>query len=203
MKDQSDMSDWAIWRVWHVACTSSCGTDCVFQPGVTLRLISARLIISLIVGITLVSLAFSYYEVQVEKSNLRHDLERRAEVLGESLAGNVERPLEKGATRDLQRIVERFGNREHLLGIAVYDPSGNSLAVTPGLGHRLVNTPLALDQALIGNRTTGNFVYLGSESAHVYTLPLHRDNQVIGVLATYKRAPTPTRGRQSFPLYGS
>jgi alpha,alpha-trehalose-phosphate synthase [UDP-forming] len=147
------------------------------------RLISARLIVSLIVGITLVSLAFSYYEVQVEKSNLRRDLERRAEVLGESLAGNVERPLEKGSARELQRIVERFGNREHLLGIAVYDQQGTSLAITPGLGQRLANTPLALDQAILENHPAGNFVYLGQESAHVYTLPLHRDTQVIGVLA--------------------
>jgi alpha,alpha-trehalose-phosphate synthase [UDP-forming] len=147
------------------------------------RLISARLIVSLIVGITLVSLAFSFYEVQIERSNLRRDLERRAEVLGESLAGNVERSLEKSVTRDLQRIVERFGNREHLLGIAVYDQQGARLAVTPGLGQRLVSTPLALDQAVIGNHPAGNFVYLGPESAHVYTLPLHRDDQIIGVLA--------------------
>src|SRR5258708_20985037 len=148
MKDQSDMSDWAIWRVWHVACTSSCGTDCVFQPGVTLRLISARLIVSLIVGITLVSLSFSYYEVQLEKSSLRRDLERRAEVLGESLAGNVERSLEKGATRELPRIVQRFGNREYLVGIAIYDEQAASLAVTPRLGERLSSRPLPLDQRI-------------------------------------------------------
>ena len=45
-----------------------------------MRLLSVRLIVSLIVGITLVSLGFSYYEVVGEKRALRSDLERRAEV---------------------------------------------------------------------------------------------------------------------------
>lgn len=56
-----------------------------------MRLLSVRLIISLIVGITLVSSGFSYYEVLTEKRALRNDVERRDEILGESLVGNVER----------------------------------------------------------------------------------------------------------------
>ena len=55
-----------------------------------MRLLSVRLIVSLIVGITLVSLGFSYYEAMGERRALRHDLEQRAEILGESVAGNVE-----------------------------------------------------------------------------------------------------------------
>ena len=86
-----------------------------------MRLLSVRLIVSLIVGVTLVSLGFSYYQVIGEKRRLRNELERRAEVLGESLADNVERSWELGSDRGLQRLVQRFGNREHLAGVAVYD----------------------------------------------------------------------------------
>ena len=74
-----------------------------------MRLLSVRLIISLIVGITLVSLGFSYYEVVREKRALRSDLEHRAEVLAESVAGNVEKSWESGSERGLQRLVA--GNR--------------------------------------------------------------------------------------------
>jgi len=49
-----------------------------------MRLLSARLIVSLIVGVTLVSLCTSYYQVVVLKRGLRKDLQHRAEVLGES-----------------------------------------------------------------------------------------------------------------------
>ena len=77
-----------------------------------MRLLSARLIVSLIVGVTLVSLSSSYYEVLVEKQGLRKDLERRAEVLGESLARNVERDLERDAQHTLQRTVEQFAQNQ-------------------------------------------------------------------------------------------
>jgi hypothetical protein len=62
----------------------------------------------------LVSQGFSYYEVVAEKRALRGDLERRAEVLGESVAGNVEKSWEAGSERGLQRWVQRFGNRLRL-----------------------------------------------------------------------------------------
>ena len=56
-----------------------------------MRLLSVRLIVSLIVGITLVSLGFSYYEVLREKRGLRTHLERNSEELGESIALNLEK----------------------------------------------------------------------------------------------------------------
>ena len=99
-----------------------------------MRLLSVRLIISLIVGVTLVSLAFSYYQVVAEKRGLRTEVERRAELLGESLAGNVERSWEVGSDKELQKIVQRFGKREHMLGVAVYDQEGKLVAATPELG---------------------------------------------------------------------
>jgi len=70
-----------------------------------MRLVSLRLIVSLILGIALVSSAFSYYEVLVEKRALRTDLEHRAALLAESLAGNAERMWSLGSERDLQRLV--------------------------------------------------------------------------------------------------
>ena len=67
-----------------------------------MRLLSVRLIISLIVGITLVSLGFSYYEVLREKRLLRSQLERSSEEIGESFAMNVEKSWE--SSRALQRL---------------------------------------------------------------------------------------------------
>src|SRR6202051_5412124 len=106
-----------------------------------MRLLSVRLIVSLIVGITLVSLGFSYYEVVRQKRALRSDRERRAEVLGESVAGNVEKSWEAGSDRGLQRLVQRFGNREHLLGVAVYNQQGKQVAITNDLGQVLKVMP--------------------------------------------------------------
>jgi alpha,alpha-trehalose-phosphate synthase [UDP-forming] len=148
-----------------------------------MRLFSARLIVSLIVGITLVSLGFSYYEVVGEKRALRSDLERRAEVLGESVAGNVEKSWETGSERGLQRLVQRFGNREHLLGVAVYDRQGKVVAITSELGQVLNAAPQDVIQAMAEGRGESSFVRLGNDPVHIFALPLHRQDELAGGLA--------------------
>ena len=70
-----------------------------------MRILSLRLIVALIVGVTLVSLASSWYQVQAEKDALRRDLERKAETFGESLAGNAESYLQAGDRPGLERMV--------------------------------------------------------------------------------------------------
>ncbi len=168
-----------------------------------MRLLSIRLIVSLIVGITLVSLSSSYYEALGEKRALSRELERRAAVLGESLAGNVERGLEKESLEDLQRIVQHFGNRERLLGLAIYGPHRDLLAVTPELGSTLAAVPSVMSQALRDNHGAGAFQRLGDASLHIYALPLHQNEEVIGGLvivhdARYIRAETLHIWREAF-----
>src|ERR1700756_2525261 len=148
-----------------------------------MRLFSARLIISLIVGITVVSLCTSYYQVLMQNRSMRKDLERRAEVLGESLARNVERDLERNAQTTLQRTVQQFANREHLAGLAVYDPQGHPIAVTTNLQPLMESAPAIVLQALQQNHDTSAFLRMGSASIHIYALPLHRGDELIGSLA--------------------
>jgi trehalose 6-phosphate synthase len=147
-----------------------------------MRLLSVRLIISLIVGITLVSLAFSYFQVVTEKQGLRIEVERRAELLGESLAGNVERSWEVGSDKELQKIVQRFGKREHMLGVAVYDKQGKLVAVTPELTKTLTETPSSLIEALAEDQNKGVFARLGNEPVHIFAVPLQRKDQLVGGL---------------------
>ena len=152
-----------------------------------MRLLSLRLIVSLIVGITLVSLGTSYYTVRMERREMRRDLERRAELLGESLSANVERSLEKGSARELERLTQRFGNREHLAGIAVYDATGILVAETPGLATFLQTEPAVVSEAIADNRNKSGFINAPAGSTHIYVLPLHHEDRVIGGLAVVHR----------------
>jgi alpha,alpha-trehalose-phosphate synthase [UDP-forming] len=168
-----------------------------------MRLLSVRLIVSLIVGVTLVSLGFSYYQVIEEKRRLRSDLQRRAEVLGESLADNVERSWEVGSDRELQRLVQRFGNREHLVGVAVYDRQGKMVAVTPELAKKFTITPPSMVEALAQDQNKDAFERLGTSSIHIVSLPLHRKDQLVGGLAVvhdvaYIRAQAMRVWRETF-----
>ncbi len=168
-----------------------------------MRWLSVRLIVSLIVGITLVSLAFSYNEVRLEKLALRRDLERRAEVLGESLAGYIEPHLEKQSHRELQRIVDQFGNRERLQGMAIYDKQGALLAATPGLPDRLGERPSLVTQAIAANQGSGQFSRLGTDSVHIYAFPLRQHDEAVGGLvivhdASYINAQSTRMWKEAF-----
>src|ERR1700722_15515668 len=149
-----------------------------------MRLLSARLIISLIVGITLVSLCTSYYQSLVSSRGLRRDLGRRAEVLAESLARNVERDLARDTPQALQRTVQQFANREHLAGLAVYDPQGHPIAITTNLEPLMASAPAVVLQSLKEDRNIGAFVKMGSASLHIYALPLRRTEETLGSLAS-------------------
>lgn len=148
-----------------------------------MRLFSARLIVSLAVGVMLVSFGSAYYQVVTLKRTLRRDLQRRAEVLAESLASNVERELERGAQNTLQRTVQHFANREHLVGLAVYDAQSNSIAVTTSLESLMGTTPSVVSQSLKENQGSDAFVRMQGRSLYVYAFPLHHADDLIGSLA--------------------
>lgn len=141
-----------------------------------MRLFSARLIVSLIIGVTLVSLCTAWYEVLIGKRNMRGDLQRRAEILGESLSGTVERDLEKGALKTLNRTVQRFERRETLLGIAVYDPQGKMVAAADELAPNMSVAPPVVLQAIKESHEASAFQKLGPSSVYICVLPLRGQN---------------------------
>ncbi len=169
-----------------------------------MRFLSIRLIVSLILAVTLVSLLSSYYQVRGERRNLRKDLERRAAVLAESLAGNVEPQLENGSTQTLQEIVERFSNRERLAGVAVIDTKLQPVAQSPGLAQLMQTRPSAVSQAMADKRRQSEFVRLpGGPSLHVYVVPFHHDDALAGELlivqdASYIDAQVARMWRETF-----
>ena len=135
-----------------------------------MRLLSVRLIVSLILGVTLVSLLSTYYEVRREKRGLRKELERRAEVLGESLVGNVEPYLDGKSLKQLQKIVGRFSNREHLVGVAILNAKLEPIAQSSGLAQQLRIQSIAVPEAIADNKKQSHFVRRdGRFAAYLYT----------------------------------
>src|SRR2546430_8236003 len=153
-----------------------------------------KIILPLIVSVASVSLLFAAYQVRTEKSNLRNDLSRRAEILGESLQESVEPLLDRAPDRSLQRLVERFGQREHLKGVAVYSGAGAVLAITPGLPLAFKMRPTAATRA--AREDAGADEFLSAEQTattnedsnspiHIYALPLHHNGEIAGTLALF------------------
>jgi trehalose-6-phosphate synthase/uncharacterized membrane protein affecting hemolysin expression len=155
--------------------------------------VSVRLILSLIAGVTLVTFLFARNEVRTEKRGLRSDLERRAEILAESLQ-QVIGPLEGDDShsrlrqRHLQQIVEQFGNRERLAGVAVYDKQGKPLAISSKLAQHLAEDPTAANQGIRQDRQGGEFLRVGPTTMHVFVMPLRGESGVTGALAIFHDA---------------
>jgi alpha,alpha-trehalose-phosphate synthase [UDP-forming] len=142
-----------------------------------------KIVLPLIISVVVVSLLFAVYQVRTEKRMLRNDLSRRAEILAESLQENVEplfdRPL---PDKSLQRIVDRFGQREHLKGIAVYNANGAVLALTPGLAPTFQTRPPTATRAALRDAGLGEFLPIGGAQMQLYAMPLHRNGQAVGTL---------------------
>ncbi|HEX3353113.1 MAG: alpha,alpha-trehalose-phosphate synthase (UDP-forming) [Terriglobales bacterium] len=168
-----------------------------------MRLLSVRLIVSLIVGVTLVSLFSAYYEVRQERQGLRNELERRAELLGESLVGNIEPRLEKGSIKEIKRMVERFSNREHLAGLAVFNAKLEPIAASSRLTKDLAPESIVVPQAITQNAKQSQFVRRQNGSLYIHALPLHQQDQVVGELvivhdASYINAQSIMVWRETF-----
>ena len=152
-----------------------------------MRILSLRLIVALIFGVTLVSLASSWYQVQAEKDALLRDLERRAETFGESLAGNAESYLQSGDRPGLEQMVSRFGNRDHLLGIGVYDRDLLPLVVTRDLSAVLRGIPPALTEALARKQPASGYMRLHFKRAYMLAAPLRAVDKSVagGIIIVY------------------
>src|ERR1700739_700013 len=92
-----------------------------------MRYFRMRLILALIVGITVVSLASTYFEVLARKHVLRRELERRTGWLGTSLQPYMEEALATGATPQITAVSQELRSHEESLGLAVYDGKGSLL----------------------------------------------------------------------------
>jgi len=150
--------------------------------------ITFRLMVSLISGVTLVAFLFTYIEVKEEKRGMRDELQRRAEVLAESLEETVGPLVRRGADQELKRLVEQFGQRERLAGIAVYTDAGDLLSITPGLDPSLKVPPSAVQAAITQKREAGGFFDLGDMTLHVYAAPLENGGRPEAFLAVYHDA---------------
>jgi len=153
-----------------------------------------KMVLPLIVSVAVVSGLFAWYQVRTERRILRSDLARRAEILGESLQESAEPLLDHAPNKNLQKLVERFVEREHLKGVAVYDPSGKMLAITPGIATAFANWPSVVKDAAAKDKEEDAFVREkrvdpdGKETSltvHIQACPLHRDNELAGALALF------------------
>lgn len=146
--------------------------------------ITLRLIISLIIVAASVAALFSFLQARAEKQRLLDELERKTTVLSESLRESVQLILKNGERSKLNKLVERFGNRERLLGVIIYNFDGQILSQTPGLSENIKHPNLEIIQSVQEGQSATFFKKVNGRRIHFYGTPLvqDEDSRVVGAL---------------------
>ncbi len=162
-----------------------------------------RLILALVVGITLVSVASTYFEVLAHKHALRLDLERRTAWLSKSLQAEMEKTVAGGQPAEIAAEAVRLHSRQDGLGLAVYDTQGG-LVTEAGPAEVFRALPRGpLDKAIGQGLDSSAFGHQGDRQWLEEAIPLYVDGHAAGALVILEDArPIRAEGalvwRQSF-----
>jgi trehalose 6-phosphate synthase len=141
-----------------------------------------KLVLPLAFSVVLVSLLYASYQYRTQRRSLYNDLSRRAATLAETLQESVEAVPGRATDKNLQRMVARIGQREHLLGVAIYDRSGKVLAITPDHPQYFEERPNTAARSDKLDAGEADFLSVAGLPLYVYALPLHRDTEQTGTL---------------------
>src|SRR5579863_9625781 len=102
-----------------------------------------RLILALIAGVTLLSIASTYFEVLEHKHVLRQELEWRSTWIGESLKPQMVQAFAQGNTSGISTLAANAKAQTGALGVGIYDPQGQliSAAGAPDVFKALAHAP--------------------------------------------------------------
>ncbi|GGG97574.1 alpha,alpha-trehalose-phosphate synthase (UDP-forming) [Silvibacterium dinghuense] len=152
-----------------------------------MRILSLRLIVALVFGVTLVSVVSSWYQVRTTKDALRLDLERKAETFSDSLAVIPEPYLQRGDIAGLLATLHRFDGRDHLIGTTVYDRNGFILANTGNIRSLTRTTPQIIRDAIARNSTETNYMRSGFRRLYIVAAPIPAatEDMAGGILVVY------------------
>ena len=157
-----------------------------------------RLILALIAGVTIVSLASTYFEVLEHKHILRQELEWRSTWIGNSLKPQMRQALIEGNQAGLPPIAADAKNQTGALGIGIYDAQGHLLTASgaPEVFRALQQVPFQtlaktgvqslsrtrIEQALQKGAQVNAFGHTGKVQWLEEVFPLHDGNKLVGAL---------------------
>ncbi len=146
------------------------------------------LILGMIAIISVIIFGFALNQVRVEQISLASDLESRTRLLAESLKESVEPLYLSNSEEALQSVMDRFTDRQRLLGLAVYDNKGNLVAASAGLPEAAIQGAVLAGKVMDANKEAGLFVETVGGKVYDLAVPLYQENVVVGALLVVQRA---------------
>ena len=149
--------------------------------------ITLRLIVSLVVIVTSITLLSTYLVVNEEKDKQYEELDRRSLLLAESLQEVIEPQLDRKNYSDLKRLVNKFGNRERLLGVSVHGADGMIIAITSSLESATEQVTNIASESLVKGVDVGKTFQIDSKEIHLYSKPILKQEKIQGILTIFHK----------------
>ena len=157
-----------------------------------------RLILALIAGVTIVSVASTYFEVLEHKHVLRQELQWRSTWIGNSLRLQIRQALIQGDQAGLQSAAADAKNQTGVLGIGIYDPQGHLVTASgvPEVFSALARVPFKslaktgvqslsrtrVEESLQKGAQVSAFGHTGNTQWLEQVFPVHDGNKLVGAL---------------------
>jgi trehalose 6-phosphate synthase len=117
-----------------------------------------RLVAALLLGITLISLASTYFDVLAHKHTLRGDLARRTQWYGAGLQPQIEQQLSMGAKVDWSAMLRSLRQHPDQPALAAFDNQGRLLASSGDIPQLDKSPASLLERTLTEDKELGTFV---------------------------------------------
>lgn len=146
---------------------------------------------SIIIGVfvltSIIVFGFTFFQAQEQQISLVSDLKYRTQILSESFKESIEPAYILKSKTSLQKILDKFADKQRLMGLAVYDNKGEVVASSAGLSEKIVNSA-APNKAMDADNSFGDFTTL--ENSKIYRLinPMRQDGAVIGAIMVAQNA---------------
>src|SRR5262249_35933382 len=132
------------------------------------------------VGLTLISLIFSWQQIRREKRNAQRDAEHRMSALAESVSDKLEPAISTRSNNFIQATVDRFARSHESVDVMAYDSEGALIARSGNGAHFFGGLPNALRKSFAKGDSVGQFETLDGSLFYVYLRPLRDDQAIIG-----------------------
>ena len=141
-----------------------------------------------ILAVSAIVFGFTYTQVNQERLNLSADLQYRTRLLADSLKESIEPNIAGNSTTTLPRIVDKFADRERIVGMAVFNNRGVPLAASKEMPRGLIENPDFVFVALDKGEPSGLFENIDGAARYLFVLPLYERDAIVGALVTLQDA---------------
>ena len=139
------------------------------------------LVVTVVIGLSVI-------QANHERESLSSDLEYRTGLLADSLKESIEPYYLVNSKDSLQKIIDKFTNREHLVGLAIFDSKGIKIASSADLTPDITDGNKTVSLAMDADKPAGSFLKNQNGNLYVYILPLHQLERVAGAFAVVQDA---------------